>query len=112
MTIMTGGDALALQLAKEGVTQIFGLPGVQLDWAIDGLAKIPDRIKVLHTRHEQTTAYMADGYARSTGQVGVAMFVPGPGLFNAMAGLSTAWACSAAALIKAGIFGCRGMISG
>ena len=45
---------------------------------------------------------MADGYARSTGQVGVAMFVPGPGLFNAMAGLSTAWACSSPVLAISG----------
>ncbi len=102
MTIMTGGDALAAQLIHEGVDQIFGLPGVQLDFAVDGLAKVQDRVKFLHVRHEQTTAYMADGYARSTGKVGVAMFVPGPGLFNAMAGLSTAWACSSPVLAICG----------
>ena len=99
---MTGGQALARQLAKEGVTDIFGVPGVQLDWAIDGLMDVSDRITYRTPRHEQATAYMADGYARTTGRMGVAMVVPGPGLLNAMTGLSTAFACSSPVMCIAG----------
>ncbi|WP_028349732.1 thiamine pyrophosphate-binding protein [Bradyrhizobium murdochi] len=94
----TGGDALARQLALEGVTDVFGVPGVQLDWAVDGLRKMQDRIRYLVTRHEQATSYMADGYARSTNGIGVCMVVPGPGLLNAMAGLATAYACNSRVL--------------
>jgi acetolactate synthase-1/2/3 large subunit len=101
---MTGGDALAQQLAREGVRHIFGVPGVQLDYAVDGLARLPatDQIAYWNTRHEQATSYMADGYARSTGRIGVCMVVPGPGLLNALAGVSTAYACSSRVLCIAG----------
>lgn len=91
----TGGEILAQQLATEGVRHIFGVPGVQLDYAMDGLAQLANRISFIVTRHEQSAAYMADGYARSSGEVGVCMVVPGPGLLNASAALSTAYACSA-----------------
>ncbi|WP_076858383.1 thiamine pyrophosphate-dependent enzyme [Bradyrhizobium mercantei] len=90
----TGGDALANQLVCEGVKHVFGVPGVQLDWAVDGLRKVADKITYIVPRHEQATSYMADGYARTSGSAGVCMVVPGPGLLNAMAGLSTAYACS------------------
>lgn len=73
----TGGDALAQQLRLEGVTDVFGVPGVQLDWAVDGLRKVKDHIRYVVARHEQATSYMADGYARSTGKVGVCMGVGG-----------------------------------
>jgi len=99
---MTGGDALAQQLVREGVRHVFGIPGVQLDYAVDGLAKVADRITYWNTRHEQTTSYMADGYARASGEVGVCMVVPGPGLLNALAGVVTAYACSSRVLCVAG----------
>src|SRR5256714_4425782 len=99
---MTGGDALARQLAREGVRDIFGVPGVQLDYAIDGLAKVSSQIRYWNTRHEQATSYMADGYARSTGQIGVCLVVPGPGLLNALSGVATAYACSSRVLCIAG----------
>jgi acetolactate synthase I/II/III large subunit len=99
---MTGGEALAQQLAREGVRHIFGVPGVQLDYAVDGLARLAGRISYWNTRHEQTTAYMADGYARTTGDIGVCMVVPGPGLLNALAGIATAYACSSRVLCIAG----------
>jgi acetolactate synthase-1/2/3 large subunit len=98
----TGGDALAGQLVKEGVRDLFGIPGVQLDWATEGLRKVADDLRYVVGRHEQTTSYMADGYARTTGQVGVCMVVPGPGLLNAMAGLSTAYACNSRVLCISG----------
>ncbi|MBO0875261.1 MAG: acetolactate synthase large subunit, partial [Pseudonocardia sp.] len=67
---MTGGEALARQLVREGVSSIFGVPGVQLDHALDGLARHAERIRFYGTRHEQGAAYMADGFARTTGEVG------------------------------------------
>ena len=102
MPKMTGGQALVESLKRHGLEVIFGLPGVQLDWAFDALYDAQDSIHVYHTRHEQATSYMADGYARSTGKVGACLVVPGPGLMNAMAGLSTAYACSSPVLCIAG----------
>ena len=94
MPVLTGGQALVAQLLEEGIEIVFGLPGVQLDWAFDALYEARDRIRVIHTRHEQATSYMADGYARTTGKMGVCLVVPGPGVLNAMAGLATAYACN------------------
>lgn len=102
MPQLTGGQALVQSLVREGLDTLFGLPGVQLDWAYDALYEARDRITVYHTRHEQATAYMADGYARTTGRVGGCMVVPGPGLLNASAGLATAYACSSPVLCVAG----------
>ncbi len=99
---MTGGEALARQLVREGVRHIFGVPGVQLDYAVDGLARVQDRLAYWNTRHEQATSYMADGYSRSSGKPGVCMVVPGPGLLNALAGVATAFACSSRVLCIAG----------
>ena len=59
-------------------------------------------IRVLTVRHEQTTAYMADGYARVTGKPGVALVVPGPGVQNAGAALGTAYSASSPVLLLAG----------
>jgi acetolactate synthase I/II/III large subunit len=102
MQAMSGGEALARQLVIEGVRHIFGVPGVQLDYAVDGLARVRDQIAFWNTRHEQATSYMADGYARSSGQVGVCMVVPGPGLLNALAGVATAFACNSRVLCISG----------
>ena len=102
MTQLTGGQALVQSLKRHSVDTIFALPGVQLDNTFDALYAERDNIHVYHTRHEQATSYMADGYARTTGKVGVCLVVPGPGLLNAMAGLSTAYACSAPVLCVSG----------
>src|SRR5580658_6018929 len=99
---MTGGQALARQLVLEGITDLFGIPGVQLDWAVDGLREVGNRIRYVVPRHEQAASYMADGYARTTGRVGAFMVVPGPGLLNAMAGLATAYACNSPVLAIVG----------
>ncbi|MGC8486960.1 MAG: thiamine pyrophosphate-dependent enzyme [Clostridia bacterium] len=99
---MTGGEALARQLVREGITMLFGLPGVQLDHAFAGLYAERERIQFRGPRHEQTTTYMADAYARTRGEAGVAMVVPGPGVLNAGAGLATAYACSSPVLLIAG----------
>src|SRR5579875_869071 len=99
---MTGGQAAAQSLKRQGLEVIFGLPGVQLDWLFDGLYDVQDSIKIYHTRNEQATSYMADGYARSTGKIGACLVVPGPGLLNAAAGLSTAYATNSPVLCIAG----------
>jgi acetolactate synthase I/II/III large subunit len=99
---LTGGQALARQLVQEGITDVFGVPGVQLDWAVDGLREVSNRVRYLVTRHEQAASYMADGYARTTGRIGACMVVPGPGLLNAMAGLATAYACNSRVLAIVG----------
>lgn len=98
----SGGQALADSLAREGVSSIFALPGVQLDHAFDALYEHRDTLRVYQTRHEQATGYMADGYARTSGRVGVCMVVPGPGLLNASAALATAFACSSPVLCITG----------
>jgi len=102
MAWLTGGQALVQSLLREGVDTIFGIPGVQLDWAYNALYDAGDKIRVIHCRHEQATAYMADGYARSTGKVGVYLVVPGPGVLNTTAALSTAYACNSQVLCLTG----------
>lgn len=93
---LTGGQALVKSMLANGIHTIFALPGVQLDGAFDALydAQQAGDIRIIHTRHEQGAAYMADGFARVTGEMGVCMVVPGPGLLNASAALSTAYACN------------------
>ncbi len=102
MPELTGGQALVEALKVHGVDTIFGLPGIQLDWAFDALWAEQANIRVIHARHEQATASMADGYARSTGKIGVALVVPGPGVLNATAALSTAYACNSPVLMLTG----------
>jgi len=101
MARLTGGEALAKQLAREGIRVVFGLPGVQLYGAIAGL-RDEKSITFITARHEQATTYMADGYARAGGGIGAALVVPGPGLLNAAAGLSTAYSASSPVLMIAG----------
>jgi acetolactate synthase-1/2/3 large subunit len=101
MAKMTGGQALAKSLYREGVRVIFGLPGVQLYHLLDGLYDEPG-IRFITTRHEQATSYMADGYARAGGGIGTALVVPGPGLQNASAGIGTAYAASSPILVISG----------
>jgi acetolactate synthase-1/2/3 large subunit len=102
MARLSGGQALVGALLQEGVDTIFGIPGVQLDWAYNALHDERDKIRVVHTRHEQATAYMADGYARSTGKVGTYLVVPGPGVLNTTGALSTAYACNSKVLCLTG----------
>ena len=102
MPQMSGAQALARQLRSEGVDTVFTLPGVQIMAAFDALHEVQNDIQLIHTRHEQATTYMADGYAKVTGKVGVAMVVPGPGALNATAGLGTAFASSSPVLLISG----------
>ena len=91
MPRMTGGDAIVDSLLRHGIDTIFGLPGVQLYGLFDAFARNANRLRVINARHEQTTAYMALGYAQSTGKPAAFTVVPGPGVLNATAALATAW---------------------
>ncbi|MEE2999475.1 MAG: thiamine pyrophosphate-dependent enzyme [Pseudomonadota bacterium] len=99
---MKGAEALVESLKQYKVDTIFTVPGVQLDNLYDVLYDHQKDFNIIHCRHEQATAYMAFGYAQSTGDVGTNLVVPGPGLLNASAGLATAHACSAPVLCIAG----------
>src|SRR5204863_4492467 len=101
MDWLTGGEALVKSLAREGVRVVFGVPGVQLYGVLAALRDEPG-MRFITTRHEQATGYMADGYARAGGEFGTALVVPGPGLLNASAGLSTAYSASSPVLMISG----------
>jgi acetolactate synthase-1/2/3 large subunit len=91
---MTGGEAIVRALLQQGVDTVFGIPGVQTYGLYDALAGAAGEITVYGARHEQTCGYMAFGYARSTGKVGVYSVVPGPGVLNSAAALCTAYGAS------------------
>ena len=95
---LTGAEALIKSLLREEVQIIFGQPGMHLMEAIDAIHRVKG-IRWITVRHEQSAAYMAFGYARSTGKVGVAMVLPGPGALNAAAGIGTAYAASTPVLL-------------
>jgi len=101
MAEMTGSQAVVRSLAREGVEAVFALPGAQIMGLFDALYDQPD-MRVITVRHEQTTTFMADGYARVKGKPGVALVVPGPGVQNASAGLTTAYSSSSPVLLLAG----------
>lgn len=101
MVQMSGGEAVIQALRHAGVDVVFGLPGVQIMPIYDAFYGQSD-IRILTVRHEQTTAYMADGYARVTGKPGVALVVPGPGVQNASAAIGTAYSSSSPVLLLAG----------
>ena len=101
MPKMSGGQALVKSLAGEGTEVVFGVPGIQIYGAVAALRDEPS-IRMISTRHEQSTTFMADGYARVSGKPGVAMVVPGCGLLNATSGLTNAYARSSPVLLIAG----------
>jgi len=102
MPRMTGGDAIVDSLLKHGIDTLFGLPGVQMYGLFDALARNANRIRVINARHEQTTAYMALGYACATGKPAVYSVVPGPGVLNTTAALATAWGVNAPVMCVTG----------
>ncbi len=102
MTKMTGGEAIVRSLIGLGVDTIFGLPGVQNDALFNALHDNREQLRIIHTRHEQGAAYMAMGYALSSEKPGIYAVVPGPGLLNTTAALSTAYATNAKVLCLAG----------
>ena len=85
---LTGGGAIVEAARANGMTTIFGVPGAQIYPLFDALHG--SGVEVIVPRHEQAAAYMAMGYAKSTGRTGVFTVVPGPGVLNASAALCTA----------------------
>ena len=102
MTMMSGADALLQQILRNGVDTIFGLPGGQLDHFFDSMFRSAGQVRFIGSRHEQGAAYMAFGYARSTGRVGVYTVVPGPGVLNSTAALCSAYATNSPVLCLTG----------
>src|SRR5262245_47115590 len=85
---LTGGQAIVEAARANGMATIFGVPGAQIYPLFDALHGTG--VEVIVPRHEQAAAYMAMGYAKSTGRTGVFTVVPGPGVLNASAALCTA----------------------
>lgn len=100
--LMTGGDAIVESLKAQQVDTVFALPGIQIYGLMDSLARNSDAIRTIGARHEQASAYMAYGYARSTGKPGICAVVPGPGILNASAALLTAQGCNTPVLALTG----------
>lgn len=88
MTNMTGGEAIIESVVANGVDTIFGIPGAQIYPLFDGIYK--QKLNLIVPRHEQAAAYMAMGYAKSSGKTGTFAVVPGPGILNTTAALCTA----------------------
>lgn len=100
--IMSGADALLGQILVNDVDTIFGLPGGQLDHFFDSMYRAGNKVRFVGGRHEQGAAYMAFGYARSTGRTGVYAVVPGPGVLNTTAALCSAYATNSPVLCLTG----------
>src|SRR5258708_3674847 len=89
--ILTGAEIIWECLIKEGVDVVFGYPGGAILPTYDALSKYEGKgIHHVLVRHEQGATHMADGYARATGRVGVAMATSGPGATNMVTGIATA----------------------
>ncbi|MBV8115419.1 MAG: biosynthetic-type acetolactate synthase large subunit [Silvibacterium sp.] len=85
---LTGSEILWATLEGEGVREVFGYPGGAILPAYDALRKFP--IRHILVRHEQGAVHMADGYARASGKIGVAVATSGPGATNMVTGIATA----------------------
>ena len=96
---MTGADAVAGALEALGVEVAFGLPGVHNLALWRALGDSP--IRLVGVRHEQAAAYAADGYARSSGRLGVALTTTGPGAANTLGAVGEAWASHSPVLVIA-----------
>ncbi len=99
MPTMTGGRAVVEALIREGIDTVFGIPGVHTLEIYDELAGRSDEIRHVVTRHECGAGFMADGFARARGDIGVALVITGPGVTNAATALGEAWADSSPLLL-------------
>lgn len=89
--LLTGAEILVNSLIDNGVDTVFGYPGGAVLNIYDALFKKNDKIRHILTCHEQGAAHAADGYARSTGKVGVCIATSGPGATNLVTGIATAY---------------------
>src|SRR5665213_1000045 len=92
---ITTAEAATAALLAHGIDTVYGLPGTHNDSLFDAFYGARDRLRVIHTRHEQGGAFMALGAALVTGKPQVFTVVPGPGLLNAGAAILTAEAMNA-----------------
>jgi acetolactate synthase-1/2/3 large subunit len=102
---ITGAQALWAALVREGVTDVFGYPGGAILPAYDAMRGYP--IRHVLVRHEQGATHMADGYARASGRVGVAIATSGPGATNMVTGIATAMMDSSPIVCITGQVGSR-----
>ena len=89
--LLSGSDILVKTLIEQGADTVFGYPGGQILNVYDSLYKYQDEINHVLTAHEQGAAHAADGYARTTGKVGVVISTSGPGATNLVTGIATAY---------------------
>ena len=99
---MSTAEFAVAALIAHGIDTVYALPGVHNDPLFDALFKSSDRIRTVHTRHEQGAAYMALGAALATGKPQTYSVVPGPGLLNSSAALLTAYGMNAPVLALVG----------
>jgi thiamine pyrophosphate-dependent acetolactate synthase large subunit-like protein len=97
--VPTGAEVIVEQLERAGVDVCFGLPGVHNLALWDALRDSP--IRLVGVRHEQAAAYAADGYARASGRLGVALTTTGPGAANTLGAVGEAWASRSPILVIA-----------
>ncbi len=105
MARLTGAEILWDCLVREGVTDLFGYPGGAILPAYDAMLKYP--LRHVLVRHEQGATHMADGYARASGRVGVAVATSGPGATNMVTGIATAMMDSSPIVCITGQVGSR-----
>jgi acetolactate synthase-1/2/3 large subunit len=98
---LTGAEIVVRCLQEEGVEHVFGYPGGAVLFIYDELFK-QDKVKHILSRHEQGAVHAADGYARATEKVGVALVTSGPGVTNAVTGIATAYMDSIPLVILTG----------
>ncbi|MBU3639318.1 acetolactate synthase 3 catalytic subunit [Polynucleobacter sp. AP-RePozz3-80-G7] len=98
---MIGAEMLVHALHKEGVEFVWGYPGGSVLFIYDEIFK-QDKFEHILVRHEQAAVHAADGYARATGKVGVALVTSGPGVTNAVTGIATAYTDSIPLVIISG----------
>lgn len=101
MPHMNGGQALIHSLKREGIRTVFGIPGAGQYEAIDALYTTPE-IQYISVRNEQAATFMADAYARVSGEIAAVLLVPGPGFYNAAGGMASAQTVSSPMLVITG----------
>ena len=89
--VLSGADIVVKTLIEQGCDTVFGYPGGQIINVYDSLYKYSNEINHVLTAHEQGAAHAADGYARTTGKVGVVISTSGPGATNLVTGIATAY---------------------
>ncbi|MBM3392223.1 MAG: acetolactate synthase 3 catalytic subunit [Betaproteobacteria bacterium] len=99
--VLTGAEIVIRCLQEEKVEYVFGYPGGSVLFIYDELFK-QDKVRHILVRHEQGAVHAADGYARSTEKVGVALVTSGPGVTNAVTGIATAYMDSIPMVIVSG----------